>query len=256
MREEIKFSVVIPVYNAEATIKRTLDSCIAQTHTPYEIIVVDDFSTDETANIIATYGNDVKYIQLLQNNGASVARNKGLDAATGDYIAFLDADDVWHSKKLEIMGAILASVNIDIALIYHPFTLQDINSIELPESGTLYRLPFVKLLQRNPIATPCAIMRNNTKYRFEASMRYMEDYDMWLRIAHKNPVYFIKIPLTQINRPVLSTGGLSANKWKMRKGELRSFRRLARLNPLYIFLLPILYPYSIAKHIFKASRGY
>ncbi len=256
MSEHIKFSVVIPAYNAASTIRRTLDSCLAQSHPAYEIIVVDDFSTDETPAILATYGDQIKNIQLLHNNGASTARNKGLDAATGDYIAFLDADDVWHPKKLEIVASILSSVNIPIALLYHPYTLENINSITLPESGTLYRLPFVKLLQGNPIATPCAIMRNNNKYRFEPTMHHMEDYDMWLRIAHKNHVFFINIPLTQINRPVLSTGGLRADKWKMRKGELRAFRRLGKLNPLYILLLPILYPYSLAKHLFKAARGY
>ncbi len=255
MPEEIKFSVVIPAYNAGATIKKTIDSCLAQTYAPYEVIVVDDFSNDETKNILQGYGEHIKYIQLLHNNGVSIARNKGLDAATGDYIAFLDADDVWHPKKLEIIASILSGVNVPVALIYHSFTLQDISSITLPESGTLYKLPFVKLLLGNPIATPCAIMRNNTKYRFEPSMSHMEDYDMWLRIAHKNPVYFINIPLTQIGRPVLSKGGLSSNRWKMRKGELRAFRRLGRLNPLYALLLPILYTYSLGKHIFKAAAG-
>lgn len=255
MPEEIKFSVVVPAYNAEATIKQAIDSCLAQTFAAYEIIVVDDFSSDGTKNILEGYGEQIKYIQLLHNNGASVARNKGLDAATGNYIAFLDADDIWHPKKLEIIASVLSNVNIPIALMYHTFTLQDVNSITLPESGTLYKLPFIKLLLGNPIATPCAIMRNNTKYRFEPTMHHMEDYDMWLRIAHKNPVYFINIPLTQIGRPVLSKGGLSSNRWKMRKGELRSFRRLGRLNPLYTLLLPILYPYSIGKHFFKAATG-
>lgn len=146
MPEEIKFSVVVPAYNAEATIKRAIDSCLAQTFTAYEIIVVDDFSNDGTKNILEGYGELIKYIQLLHNNGASVARNKGLDAATGNYIAFLDADDIWHPKKLEIIASVLSNVNIPIALMYHTFTLQDVNSITLPESGTLYKLPFIKLL--------------------------------------------------------------------------------------------------------------
>lgn len=254
MRSEIKFSVVIPAYNAVKTLQATLQSCLQQTYAAHEIIVIDDASTDDTEQLVRSFGNTVKYIRLLQNCGGAVARNKGLDVATGDYIAFLDADDTWHEKKLELAAAILQAKN-DIDFLYHPYTLNDLSSVVIPEGTVLYRTPFVKFLLRNPVATPCAIVRNNPAFRFEPSMRYMEDYDLWLRIAYKHKAYHIDIPLTRVGRPVLSEGGISSNKWKMRKGELKSYSRLARLNLLFMPLIPFLYTYSFGKHLYKRVTG-
>lgn len=252
--EGIRISVVIPAYNAANTIVRALETVLQQTHPAYEIIVVNDASTDNTGELVTSFGDRVRYIQLLQNCGSPIARNKGLDAASGDYIAFLDADDLWHERKLELAASILAA-KPGINFLYHSYTLSDIRTISIPEGATLYQTPFVKFLVRNPVATPCAIIRNDTTFRFEASMRYMEDYDLWLRIAYKYKAYFIDIPLTQLGRPILSEGGVSANKWKMRKGELKAFRRLLKLNPLFLPLLPFLYSYSIGKHLYKGITG-
>jgi hypothetical protein len=115
----------------------------------------------------------------------------------------------------------------------------------------VYKLPFVKLLAGNVIATSCAIIRNNPGFRFESSMRYTEDYDLWLRIGYRHKIHFINIPLTQIFRPFLSKGGISENKWKMRKGEMRAYRRLTKLNPLFVLLLPFLLVSSLGKHVVK-----
>jgi teichuronic acid biosynthesis glycosyltransferase TuaG len=251
---EIRYSVVIPAYNAEATIAASIDSCLQQSYRPYEIIVVDDCSTDNTAEIIKSYDDQVRYTQLIKNAGPSVARNKGMDIATGDYIAFLDHDDKWHKDKLALITSILeAQPGIDF--IYHPFTLENIDNIRLPESGTVYRMPFMKLLARNVIGTPCVVMKRSIPLRFEQTMRYTEDYDLWLRIGYKYKLHFIDIPLTQINRPVLSSGGLSSNKWSMRKGEMRAYRRLLKLNPLFLFLLPFLLFSSLLKHLGKLLGG-
>jgi glycosyltransferase involved in cell wall biosynthesis len=246
----MKYSVVIPAYNAEATIAASIQSALNQSYQPYEIIVVDDASTDNTPAIIKSFVEPVKYVQLIQNNGPSVARNKGIDMAKGDYIAFLDHDDLWHKDKLALINSILeAQPQIDF--IYHPFTLEDIDTIKLPESGTVFRMPFMKLLSRNVIGTPCVVMKRSIPQRFEPTMRYMEDYDLWLRIGYKYKLHFINIPLTQILRPVLSQGGLSSNKWKMRRGEMRAYRRLVRLNPLFVLLLPFLLFGSLLKQIGK-----
>lgn len=249
-RENIKFSVVIPAYNAEATIAASIKSVLNQSYQPYEIIVIDDHSTDNTAEIIRGFGEQVTYVQLITNNGPSTARNKGIDKATGDYIAFLDHDDLWHKDKLALVNSILES-QPQIDFLYHPFTLEDISTVKLPESGVVYRMPFMKLLARNVIGTPCAVIKRSIPLRFEPTMKYAEDYDLWLRIGYKYKLHFINIPLTQINRPVLSQGGLSGNKWKMRKGEMRAYRRLLKLNPLFIFMLPFLLFSSMVKHISK-----
>ena len=245
------FSVIIPVYNGVETISRAIDSVLAQSYPAHEIIVVDDASKDNTAELIQSkYGAKVQFIQKLTNQGSSATRNKGMDAATGNYIAFLDADDVWHKDKLLLLNTILTS-QPNITLFYHPFTQENIVDKALPENITLYKLPLIKLLPGNFIATSCIVIKNNPALRFEGSMRYMEDFDLCLRLGYKYKLYFIKIPLTQIFRPFTSKGGISANKWKMRKGEMRAYARLVKLNPLFIGLLPFLLISSLGKHLIK-----
>ena len=246
------FSVIIPVYNGAATISRAIASVLGQSYTPHEIIVIDDASKDNTAELVqGTFGDQVHFIQKIANNGSSVTRNVGMDAATGDYIAFLDADDVWHKDKLMLINTILES-RPGISLFYHPFTQEDLSNKRLPEDITVYKLPFIKLLPGNMIATSCAVIRNDPSFRFEPTMRYTEDYDLWLRIGYKYKIHFINIPLTQIFRPYLSAGGISEHKWKMRRGEMRAYRRLVRLNPVFLLLLPVLIVSSLGKHLVKA----
>ena len=249
--KELKFSVIIPVYNAAATIARALDSVLSQSYLQYEIIVVDDASTDNTRHILQTdYAGHIRYIQKVNNAGSSVARNTGMDAATGDYIAFFDADDVWHKDKLMLVNTILTA-KPGIVLFYHPFTREQILDKQLPEDITVYKLPFIKLLPGNVAATSCIVIKNDPAFRFEPSMRYTEDYDLCLQVGYKHKIFFIKIPLTQIFRGFTTKGGISENKWKMRKGEMRAYRRLLRLNPLFVFLLPFLLLSSIGKHLYK-----
>ena len=93
-------SCVVPVFNGERYLRETLDSILAQTYRVLEIIVADDGSTDGSASVVADYGDKARYLRQA-NMGAPAARNLGIKAARGDFIAFLDADDLWHSRKLE-----------------------------------------------------------------------------------------------------------------------------------------------------------
>jgi len=92
-------SCIVPVYNGERYLKEALDSILVQTHCPLEIIVADDGSTDGTASVVAGYGEGVKHL-WQPNAGETAARNMGLSAAQGEFVAFLDADDLWHPEKL------------------------------------------------------------------------------------------------------------------------------------------------------------
>ncbi|WP_312518694.1 glycosyltransferase [Anaerospora sp.] len=118
--EDNKISVIIPAYNREKTIEYAINSVLEQTYLPYEIIVVDDCSTDNTKTIVANIKkNSIKvkihYICLKANAGAQVARNEGVKFARGKWIAFLDSDDIWEKNKLELQ--------IDIAKVnqFNPF---------------------------------------------------------------------------------------------------------------------------------------
>lgn len=249
------FSVVIPVYNGAATIERAVESVLAQTYKPLEIIVVDDASTDDSVSLLERkFSGAIKLIKLHENGGSSVARNVGMDAAKGAYIAFLDADDTWHPEKLAVTNKILME-HPGIALCYHSRTLSAFDDTVKRGEGSVKMLSFARLLRGNYVHTPCAVIRNDTSFRFEPSMRYMEDYDLWLRIAYRYKVYFCPQKLARLYRPVSSPGGISARKWEMRKGEMRAYTRLTLLNPLYVILLPLLLSYSLLKHVVKMAMG-
>ena len=189
------FSVVIPVYNGAATIMRAVESVLNQSLKPLQVIVVDDGSADETVSILERrYSGEVKLIKLPVNSGSSAARNAGMDAATGAYIAFLDADDTWHPDKLAAVNRVLKE-NPGIAFLFHLSTLSDFVKTDV-ENPRVQKLGFARLLKGNFIQTPCAIVRNDTSFRFEHTMRYMEDYDLWLRIAYMHSIYFSKLRLT------------------------------------------------------------
>ena len=93
-------SCIVPVYNGERYLGEAIDSILAQTYGPLEIIVVDDGSTDGTAEVVATYGDQVRYL-WQPNAGQAAARNHGLSVTQGEFISFLDADDLWHPEKLD-----------------------------------------------------------------------------------------------------------------------------------------------------------
>jgi glycosyltransferase involved in cell wall biosynthesis len=109
-------SCIVPVFNGERYLAETLDSIIAQTYRPLEIIVVDDGSTDGTVSIIERYGSPVRYLEQ-PNSGAPAARNRGLWAAKGEFISFLDADDLWPAEKLRLqMERFEARPELDICV--------------------------------------------------------------------------------------------------------------------------------------------
>lgn len=149
----IPVSVIIPVYNREKTIKYCLDSVLSQTYKNFEVILVDDCSTDNSINIIKSYNDErIKLLPLNKNSGAQYCRNVGIKAASYDWIAFLDSDDEWLPDKLEKQVKILAENKFDPYLLIHSNAIlvdklnNEIKPYIVPHtSGTnVYRL----LLQR------------------------------------------------------------------------------------------------------------
>ncbi len=251
----IKFSVIIPAYNAAATIVATLRSVLDQTLRPYEVIVVNDGSTDTTESLLLEHFIDrIIYIPLAANSGPAHARNVALAKATGTHIAFQDADDTWHLNKLEII-AYLFSREGGLRFIYHPYTLAPVDFI-IPsiDSLKISTYSFSKLLLSNPIGTPCVVMAAHPGIRFNEAMHHMEDYDLFLQEAYHHGVSFLDLPLTKVNRPILSEGGQSDNRWLMRKGELRAYLRLPRLNVLFVLAIPFLILFGLFKHFAKSFR--
>jgi glycosyltransferase involved in cell wall biosynthesis len=126
-------SVVVPAFNAAQTIQDTLHSVSRQTHRTLEVIVVDDGSTDGTAAIARRHAvTDPRFRVVSQpNNGVAAARNAGIEASTGDFVAFIDADDLWHPTKIAKQLAALLAGGPDVALVYAPFRLIDADGMVL-----------------------------------------------------------------------------------------------------------------------------
>lgn len=130
-------SVIVPAYNASATIERTLRSVMAQTYSQLEIIVVDDGSNDRTAAIVERVSREDPRIILLRqpSGGVATARNRGIAHARGDFIAPVDADDIWHPRKIERQTAVMEEGGDRIGLVYCYSRLIDENDIVIPQEG-------------------------------------------------------------------------------------------------------------------------
>jgi glycosyltransferase involved in cell wall biosynthesis len=135
-------SCIIAVYNGERYLRETLDSILAQTYRPLEIIVADDGSIDGTARVAADYGDRITYVRQSQK-GYAVAKNLGLSAARGDFVAFLDADDLWHSEKLaRQMVRLRERPEIDLCFTrYKNFWMPDLAEEEQRCAGRFYSQP-------------------------------------------------------------------------------------------------------------------
>jgi len=252
--QDIKFSIVIPCYNAEATIMTTLQSCLAQSYPPHEIIIINDASTDTTAPLldsIALQHPQIKVIHLSVNHGVAASRNKGWDIATGDFITFLDSDDSFHSDKLKVLFNYITHYGSHV--YWHPYSYTlpgEKIEVSIPHIFPPVQLThFNRLLLSSPVSTCTLVVPKYWKVRFDNNMRYCEDHDFILRSAFEEPLVHIPLSLTFVHRKINSKGGLSGHLWAMRKGEIYMYHKLHRLKWSFIFLQPLFYIYSLLKHV-------
>ena len=180
-------SIITPCYNASLTLTKTVDSIRAQSHTDWELLLVDDCSTDDTCAKAKDYCNQDPRIRLIQqehNGGGAVARNKGIHEAKGRYIAFLDADDTWLPHKLERQLAHMQNNNW--ALCYTGYTRINSTGDTLSEIGVPERLAYHDLLKTNYIGCSTAIYDTAVLSRVYApDLRKRQDFGLWLRILKK-----------------------------------------------------------------------
>ena len=193
-----KISVVIPVYNGELFIARAITSVLNQSVKPYELIVVNDGSKDHTGEILATYGDTVKVVSIA-NGGVANARNVGIKACTGDYIAFLDADDIWYEHKLKLQLEVFERYPqvgfccCDYAYFDEPSQtikkhfLRFENDSNFNFDEPLKKTGFPLLLKENFVGTCSTVIFKRALTDqvgfFDASLRQSEDYDMWIKFS-------------------------------------------------------------------------
>jgi glycosyltransferase involved in cell wall biosynthesis len=206
-----KFSVIIPAYNAEKYIRETLDSAFSQTYRDFEILVVNDGSTDKTLDLLGSYGNQIRIIDQ-KNAGVSAARNNGVKAASGEFIAFLDADDLWMPDKLFLQNAKLeegyelAYTNRSYFGIVGDLPEKQSDICDMPE-GDIWEA----LLFNNVITTSSVVVKKNFYEEFsgfDEGMSYCEDWDLWIRFSEKCLVGYNPEPLVQYR---VHFTGLSSN---------------------------------------------
>jgi glycosyltransferase involved in cell wall biosynthesis len=184
-------SVIIPTYNRKNLILRAIHSVINQTYQDFEIIVIDDGSTDGTKDALSVY-KDIRYF-YQENRGISSARNRGLAEAKGDYIAFLDSDDEWIPEKLAIQVKILDE-NPKIGIVHNKLIILNEKNEQI---GTKPRLDssgiFTDLIETlGDLPTSSIMIRRECFDKvgvFDESLPTMEDFEMWLRIAKHYDVY-------------------------------------------------------------------
>jgi len=217
-----KVSVVIPTYNAAQYIGETVESVLNQSYKEYEIVVVNDGSTDNTEQVLQKYGNRIRYIKQT-NGGEGAARNRGIREAHGEWVAFLDADDLWLPHKLKVQME-FAAQHPDVDLIYGDASSFDINGV-LTKSMFKERRPYEgyvinNLLVENFVPVLSVIVRKKCLEKsglFKEGMKHCTDYEMWLRCAK-----FFKFGY--VNEVIVSyrihEKGISQNIEEMHKAHL------------------------------------
>ncbi|MDY6968879.1 MAG: glycosyltransferase family A protein [Spirochaetota bacterium] len=223
------FSIIIPTYNRYYTLKKAIESVLTQTFTDFELLIVDDGSTDETSQIEYEYRDSLVYIKQ-DNRGVSSARNTGIKNSVSPYLAFLDSDDVWIKEKLEKQSEFIRknphiSINqTDEIWIRNGIRVNPMKKHQKKEGDIFF--PSLELCLISP---SCVVIKREifeTYGLFDESMPVCEDYDLWLRITEKEYIGLIKEKL------VIKYGGhscqLSKMYWGMDRYRLYSLLKLLK----------------------------
>lgn len=232
-----RFSVIIPLYNKENFVAATIDSVLAQSFSDFELIVVDDGSSDNSGQIVQSYTDKrITYIRT-ENRGVSSARNLGIEKASADYITFLDADDLWKPDFLQEMHDAI-----------NQFPDHQVFAAAIEKSNGRRTFParysinytgkyqsveyFSASMKETAICTSCAVFHKSVFEKignFEVSLPSGQDTDLWIRIGLVYPVLFVdKILATYVFDAV----SLSKNKnHLLRKSDFSHFSEQEKLHP-------------------------
>lgn len=193
MGQNVLVSVVIPAYNSAMYIRQTLESVLNQTYPHIEIIVVDDGSTDNTMQILHEYGDKVKPISQ-NNQGSAVARNAGVQAAKGEWIAFIDSDDTWKPEKVEVQLNLAGKYqwsHTDYVFFGEGQSGQLKSTDTSPKYGDEV---FTQLVVENFIGTSTVMIRRQVfldSHGFDPAQKAIQDWELWLQLAAKYPLGYI-----------------------------------------------------------------
>ncbi len=226
-------SVVIPVYNGERTIQETIESVLNQTFTDFELIIINDGSQDRTLEIVSSIKDERLKVFSYPNAGLSESRNRGIFHASGEYISFIDADDLWTADKLELQLKALQE-NPQAAVAYSwTKCIDELGNFSrrgshISVTGDVYaKLLLIDFIENgsNPLIRKNAFTEVG---EFDASFTHSEDRDMWLRLAAK--YHFVAVPYPQILYRQ-SDNSVSANLPKQEVGSLKVIEKAFNQAP-------------------------
>lgn len=262
MNKFIPISVIIPCYNCLPTIDRAIESVINQTTPPFELILIEDCTPDNGSTyaglvkIADKYSKhlSVKLLKTVKNMGPASARNLGIKHSSSEYIAFLDADDTWHPQKLELQYDWMIK-NPTVHLCGHDLKISRTNLKEY-ESYLPIDLTMISLISRtnilmgNTFSTPTVMIKKSDEVNFLENQRTAEDYFLWMYLILKGyEAHKIKIPLAFSYKNHFGEGGISSNLTKMELGELKTYLEIYKRGQISLYLLGILWTFSLAKHL-------
>jgi glycosyltransferase involved in cell wall biosynthesis len=229
-------TVIIPAYNAARFIRPTIDSVLDQTFQDFEFLVVDDGSTDETADVVRAYGTRIRYL-WKPNGGQSSSRNVGIREARGEFIAFLDHDDLWYPEKLARQVALMqASPSLGVVTT-GSVLFDDQGDLEteipvLPESSGPALL--ARLLLGNVIGSCSKVLVRAACFRelgaFDEELRMAEDWEMWYRIATRYDIVAIPEPLIRYR---IHAGNFSSSSARLNLANELVFLQRAFAEPAF-----------------------
>jgi NDP-sugar pyrophosphorylase family protein len=250
---KVPVSVVVPCFRCAETIARAIRSVHGQTQRPQEVIVVDDASDDETPQELARleqeFGGDwLRLIRLPRNQGPSTARNDGWDAARGDFIAFLDADDTWHPRKIEYQYRLMRA-DPGIALSAHRHSFRELPPVASTQARAT-EVTAAALRWRNRFVTPSVMVKRDLPFRFREGQRHMEDHLLWMQIAFAGyRIVILERALAALHKKSFGEAGLSSQLLEMERSELANYRLLGREKHIGRLMLAVLQCWSVAKFL-------
>ena len=232
-------SIIMPSYNTGRFISETIESVLAQSYSNWELIIVDDCSTDNTDEVIEDYISDdrIKYIKNDKNSGAAISRNRALREAKGKWIAFLDSDDLWESQKLEKQITFMEN---------YKYRFSYTNYIEIDEdsifNGKCVTGP--KRITKHGMYNYCWMGCLTVMYDAEAiglvqieDIKKNNDYAMWLKICKKANCYLLDETLARYRK---RSGSISNHGYmKLIKWHYKLYREAEKKNPIFSVVLTV-----------------
>lgn len=223
-------SIIMPLYNSEKFIQKTLESIEKQTYKNYEVLITDDLSTDMGPKIILEQQKKnprIKLFKLKKNSGAAVARNNSILQATGKYIAFLDSDDLWKSDKLEKQIKFMEENNYDFSFTKYQKILEH-GALTGETVKALKKITYKEALYYNPIGCLTAIYNAEKLGKiYMPLIRKRQDYGLWLKILKLTDGYGLNENLAKYR---LRKESISAKKIELIKWHWKLYREFEKLN--------------------------